>query len=203
MLTTVVKPPDGRLLLFAGELLGLAAEALCERRPTRKFLPGNVAVAAVPTPANATRDERHRVASEGARRLIPMSGNRSVSHAADVSIVLTGVVTPDRFGIDLERTAPVRPRLVTRIRSASESVSLPLDAPWEEVLRCFCVKEAAFKALPHGEQTGLTFRRLAVASKASGPHVFVQRVGDGHVVAEACVVADANVVVAVAKAILG
>ena len=124
-----------------------------------------------------------------------------MSHTRAVSIVLRGP-DPERFGIDLERTAPERPRLADRVRSDLESATLPLDALWIDVLRCFCAKEAAFKALAPEAQAGLTFRRLAVDRAAPSGTAWVRRVADGLIMAEACVVADANLVVAVAKAVV-
>lgn len=76
---------------------------------------------------------------------------------------------------------------------------LPLDAPWSHVLCCFCIKEATFKALTREEQVGVTFQNLAVDRTELSGFAWVRRVGDGDVVAEAYVVAEADLVVAVAK----
>lgn len=193
---------DERLRVYAQDLLVLAAETLRDRAPRTAWLSCGVNAAAIPTAATASRDERHAATLSAVRGLARASGGiTSVSHTREVSLVLHGP-DPERFGIDLERTTPERSRLAGRVRSDLESATLPLDAPWIDVLRCFCAKEAAFKALASEAQAGLTFRRLAVDRAAPSGTAWVRRVADGLIVAEACVVADANLVVAVAKAVL-
>lgn len=191
---------DERLRVYAQDLLVLAAETLRDRAPRTAWLSCGADAAAIPTAATASRDERHAATLSAVRGLAWASGGISVSHTRGVSLVLHGP-DPERFGIDLERTAPERSRLAGRIRSDLESATLPLDAPWIDVLRCFCAKEAAFKALASEAQAGLTFRKLAVDRAAPSGTACVRRVADGLIVAEACVVADANLVVAVAKAV--
>lgn len=193
--------PADRLRVYADRLLGLAAEALRHRTPTTWLLSDAVDAMAIPTALTASRDERHDATLSAAQGLARVAGGVSVSHTREVSLVLRGLLDPERFGIDLERTTPERPRLAGRIRSTLEAETLPLDAPWADVLRCFCAKEAAFKALAHEAQVGLTFRRLAVDRPGPGGTAWVRRVRDGHIVAEACVVVDANLVVAIANAV--
>lgn len=191
---------DERIRVYAQHLLVLAADTLRDGAPRTASLSGGGDAAAIPTAATASRDERHAATESSVRGLARASGGVSVSHTRAVSIGLRGP-DPERFGIDLERTIPERSRMASRIRSNLESETLPLDAPWIDVLRCFCAKEAAFKALAPEAQAGLTFRRLAVDRAAPSGTAWVRRVADGIIVAEAYVVADANLVVAVAKAV--
>ena len=188
---------DDRLRFYADQLLILAAKALRDGWRNTAELPGGLSATAVPTAPNASGDERRL-----ATLAVPLrrEGDVTVSHTREVSLVLRYAGACERFGIDLERTTPERPRVASRIRSTMEFDTLPLDAPWPDIIRCFCTKEAAFKALAPQDQLGLTFRQLAVDQSDRGEAAWVRRVRDGHVVADTCVVSDANLVVAIAKA---
>jgi hypothetical protein len=193
--------PDHRLRLYADQLLVLAAEALRTRTPTTTLLSDATRMAAIPTVLTASRDERHEATLRAAGSLGRYADGASISHTREISVVFRPPRDSEWFGIDLERTTPERPRLARRIRSRLEVETLPIEAPWGEVLRCFCAKEAAFKALDREAQVGLTFRRLAVDRPRPGASAWVRRVSDGHIVAEACVVTNADLVVAIARAV--
>jgi hypothetical protein len=186
---------DRRLHVYAEQLLVLAAEVLRDRSPRTAVLADGLSATAVPTALNASRDERHAATLAVSPRI---GSGVAVSHTRGVSLLLRGPAELERIAIDVERATPERPRLAGRIRSKLEAEALPLDAPWADVLRCFCAKEAAFKALAKGEQTGLTFRRLALDRPRPDGLAWVRRVS-GEIVAETCVVADKVFVIAVAK----
>ncbi|WP_437665621.1 4'-phosphopantetheinyl transferase superfamily protein [Sorangium sp. So ce1182] len=128
----------------------------------------------------------------------------SVSHARGVSAAFAWAVRDGiQFGIDLEAKLPERPRIARRVLTPRELEALGSWSPWPEVLRVFCMKEAAYKALPREQQLGVTFRSLEVEQNLDTGDWMVRRVRDGIVVAAVSAAANCVLVVAVAASVCG
>jgi phosphopantetheinyl transferase (holo-ACP synthase) len=176
----------------------LVEETLRTRRAGSARVAPHIALAAVPTPDLAAGDERHGLGLAAVRTVHDLLGENtphSVSHTTGVSIVIG--VLDGALGIDLERLAPARPRIAQRILTARELQALGSNADWPTILRCFCIKEAAYKILDEVQQEDLRFRGLELVTP-SADSTTVERCGEQHVVAVAAAARGYEALVAIA-----
>lgn len=189
---------DGWLGAAADRLLAFATETLLYGGRRTEKLPDGL-VATVATPDLASRDERHIATRDVVQTAVCQVGEASrvsVSHTRGVSVVLAAGFNR-RIGVDVERVTPERMRLARRVLTPREIELLNRESPWVDVLRAFCAKEAAYKAVPTLEQRDLTFRTVEVVEAAGGA-LLVRRVPDGELLARVVVATNSTLAVAVA-----
>src|SRR5262245_10398446 len=147
-------PPQDRrnmpldLVELSCQAIELIEQTLTTRKPGSSHPASGIFLAAVPTPESATGNERHELGLAGVdvvRAALGSTASHSVSHTVAVSVVIGTV--GQRLGIDAERLSPARPRIAERVLTAREITALGTSIEWIDILRCFCMKEAAYKAL--------------------------------------------------------
>jgi phosphopantetheinyl transferase (holo-ACP synthase) len=168
---------------------------------------GAGAAAAIATPEVAPGDERHRfgqIAVHAALELLGLDGRVdgigvSVSHTCALSLAVAVKLGGPRIGVDVERTHPERPRLARRVLTPVEIEEVGHAPSWLEVLRRFCAKEAAYKALTAKDQVNLTFRTLEIERPDREGVCRVRRVLDGAAIATVVIVSGSGLTVALAE----
>lgn len=155
-------------------VLALAEHALLSETVAASAMTGLVMVA-TPTPNHASADER-RVHSASARsRLRALFGGdarEAVSYTRGVTVIIGQRDPTFRLAVDLERLHPERPGIARRTLTDHELIALGGEpVPWIELLRVFCIKEAAYKVLRPEVQLGLGFRALQVESPGTSANV--------------------------------
>jgi phosphopantetheinyl transferase (holo-ACP synthase) len=155
--------PKDHLVTISSALLRVSREALIERQVAVSAMSGLILIA-VPTPEAASTDER-RVHSANVRlrlrELLGSATREAVSHTRGVTVVVGSCGSALNLGVDIERVRPERPRIAHRILTERELLALGGEpVPWLDVLRVFCIKEAAYKSVSPQAQAGLGFRSL-------------------------------------------
>jgi len=188
------------LVQISASVLRLSEQALLNEKVAAFALTGLVMVA-TPTPNDASADER-RVYSASARSrlkaLLGADASEAVSYTRGVTIIV-GLHDPALgLAVDIERLHPERSGIARRTLTDREIVALGGDpVPWIDVLRLFCIKEAAYKVLRPQSQAGVGFRSLQVDS--SGGLADVRLVGREQPCARVATAVGQQLMVAVAE----
>jgi 4'-phosphopantetheinyl transferase EntD len=134
--------------------------------------------------------------------VLPAGVQGSVSHKQGIAVALAAPSGPARIGVDVERHAPTRLDVSSRILTPAELATLSTDPllRGQQVALRFSIKEAIYKAIDPFVRRYVGFREVAVWPDASGAAIVEPLSSDLPPTIDAAWILVGDLVIATARA---